>query len=348
MRRWISRTVHRLSGTTVKLIFLAGGFLVLWGMLAPVTTIVWWLNQTAESLGLEQEDEEKPDVLLQSAAVSPVSKIDCYLVFLPGVGNFSSDEITEGERQFVDQLAARHSNCVAVRDVFPYSVANLGLDEGFSSAVWQTAKDSESLAYALIQIRNLWRFAISADDRYGPVYNLSIAHTIVDRMNAAHRIARSDRPINLILLSTSGGTQVALGAAPHLNHWINARVTVVSIGGDFDGRAGFNEVDHVYHLWGDRDWITQLPRVVFPARWRIVSGSPVNQARQQERYTVCNIGDQEHSGSEGYFGDAIAFNQTSHLQHTIDQVNQLPIWSIDQPLTANCPAQTGSLTAQPN
>ena len=39
---------------------------MLWGMLAPVTTIIWWLNQTAESLGLEAE-EEKPDVLLKAS-----------------------------------------------------------------------------------------------------------------------------------------------------------------------------------------------------------------------------------------------------------------------------------------
>jgi hypothetical protein len=52
-----------------------------------------------------------------------------------------------------------------------------------------------TLRNVLVQVRNLWRFAISADDRYDPVYNLSIAHTIVDRMNAAYPIAQSDRPI---------------------------------------------------------------------------------------------------------------------------------------------------------
>jgi hypothetical protein len=33
------------------------GFLMLWGMLAPVSMIVWWLDQTAESLGLEEEEK---------------------------------------------------------------------------------------------------------------------------------------------------------------------------------------------------------------------------------------------------------------------------------------------------
>jgi hypothetical protein len=336
MQRGFNRIIQRLSGTTVKLILFIGGFLVLWGMLAPINTIVWWLDQTAESLGLEDEEEE-PLVLRQATTNVPVSTIDCYIVFLPGVGNFSPDEITEGEQYFIDQLAARHSNCVAVRDVFPYSVINQDLGgQTFLSPVWEVAKESES--YALIQVRNLWRFAISADDRYGPVYNLSIAHTIVDRMNAAHPLSRSNRPINLILLSTSGGTQVALGATAHLREWIsNARITVLSVGGTFEGRAGFNDTNHVYHLYGDRDWIAALPLVIFPARWSLVVNSPVNQARRQGRYTVCNVGNQEHSGAEGYFGEAIAFNNTSYLKQTLEQVDQLPIWSIAQPSASECP-----------
>lgn len=343
MLRWIGHTLQSLSGTTFRLILAMAGLLMLWGMLAPVSTIVWWLDQTAESLGLEEE-EEKPDVLLKASTNSPTSAINCYLVFLPGVGNFSPDEITPGEKYFIDQLAERHSNCVVVRDVFPYSVVNQDLgSQELLAPLWQASKESDGvLRNVLVQVRNLWRFAISADGRYGPVYNLSIARTIVERMNAAHPIARSDTPINLILISTSGGTQIALGATAHLNEWINARLTVVSIGGTFEGRAGFNDTNHVYHLQGDRDWVADLSRVVFAARWSWTVGSPVNQARQQGRYTVCNIGSYEHTGAEGYFGDAIAPNGTPYLKQTIEQVDQLPIWSIDQPLTSQCPVQKSS------
>jgi hypothetical protein len=344
MRRWFRRTVrrtaNRLKGTTVKLILLTGGLLGLWGMFAPVTTIVWWLDQTAESLGFADDDE--PEILRQASVETSPSNINCYIVFLPGVGNFSPDEIAEGEAYFIEQLAARHANCVAVRDVFPYSVVNQDLDDQtFLAPLWEAAKESDGvLGGVLIQVRNLWRFAISADDRYGPVYNLSIARTIIERMNAAHPIAGRtgpNRPINLILVSTSGGTQVALGTTAHLREWINARLTVISIGGAFEGRVGFEEADHVYHFYGDRDWITTLPRVIFPARWPWVVGSPVNRAKRQERYTTCLVGSQEHSGSEGYFGDAIAFNNISYVEKTIEQVDQLPIWSVDQPLHSECP-----------
>jgi hypothetical protein len=171
------------------------------------------------------------NVLSQTSLTSPTSRINCYIVFLQGVENFSPDEITDGEKYVIDQLAARHPHCVTVRDVFPYSVVNQPVDQGFSSPLWQSAKDSETFGYLLVQMRNLWRFEISADDRYGLVYNLGIARTIIEQMNAAYPIARSDQPINLILLSTSSGTQVALGTTVHLNQWINACLTVISLGG---------------------------------------------------------------------------------------------------------------------
>ncbi len=361
MQSWFGRSFRRLSGTTGKFILLMAGFLVLWGMLAPITTIVWWLNQTTSSLGLSRKKEEKPDVLQQIADASAAdtsSEIDCYLVFLPGVGNFSPDNITHGQDYLIDQLINRHSNCVAVKDVFPYSVNKPGLDQSSLAPLWNAAKNRDGLPVTeLIKIRNLWRFAISADDRYGPVYNLGMAHTIVERMNQAHPIARSDKPINLILMSTSGGTQVAMGATAHLRDWIDARITVVSIGGTFEERAGFNDVDHVYHLYSDQDWISAIPQIIFPGRWRWVVGSPFNQARRQGRYTACEIGAEEHDGERGYFGEAViqergndgsdgnndVSNNTTYAEQTLEQISQLPIWSVSQPLESKCPTPAAAL-----
>lgn len=255
MLKWIERIVQEVSGSTFKLILSMGGFLLLWGIFAPVGTIVWWLNQNAETFGLPKasltEDSQLKPIpnLPQSASAS---KIDCYIVFLPGIGNFSPDEIAPGEKYFIDRLAETHPNCVAVRDVFPYSVANRDLgSERLLQPLWKVAKENdELLGSVLIPLRNLWRFAISSDYRYSSVYSMGIADTIVNRMNAAHPIGRSKKPINLILISTSGGAQVALGATTYLAQWLNARLTVVSIGGAFDGRSGFDSAAHVYHFQG--------------------------------------------------------------------------------------------------
>lgn len=151
----------------------------------------------------------------------------------------------------------------------------------------------------LIKIRNLWRFAISADNRYAPVYNQGIASTIVERMNAVHPIQQSSQqPVKIILMGTSGGVQVGLGAASYLNKWLNTELTVVSIGGSFDGNTGFKAVEHVYHFQGNRDWVEDITSILFASRWPVTIGSPFNQARRQGRYTVINSRPHAHDGTK--------------------------------------------------
>lgn len=337
MKEWLRSAIQELGGTTSKLIFAIAGFLLLWGILAPVTTIVWWLNQNVENLGLTDEKEPNPVANLPQNGAA--REIDCYIVFLPGVGNFSPDQIAPGEKYFIEQLAKKHPNCAVVRDVFPYSIANRDLgSQRLLAPLWQEAKNSnEWIGTVLIQLRNLWRFAIASDYRYSPVYSMGIANTIIERMNAAHPIARSKKPINLILISTSGGTQVALGSTAYLAEWLNARLTLVSIGGAFDGNAGFEHFEHMYHFQGEKDRIPTLAYLVFPSRWNWTVGSPINQANRQGRFTVCNSGSHEHDGAQGYFGTEKAEDGTPYVEQTIDQVAQLPIWSMNQPLTSQCP-----------
>ncbi len=321
-----------LRGGTFRLLLLAGFVLLVWGTLAPVGTIIWWLSQSTESLGLKKDQSEKPSTGDRKTSTTPSSKINCYIVFLPGIGDFSANELGPGEEWFLDRLVERHPNCVTVRDVFPYSAANQDLSgERLLTPLWQAAKEADGWlknADVLINIRNLWRFAISADDRYGPVYNQGIADAIIDRMNAAHPIARPhQQPLKIILVGTSGGVQVALGAVPYLDQWLDARLIVVSLGGTFNGENGFDSVDQVYHLHGERDWIDDITQIVFASRWRWTVGSPFNQARRQGRYTAMSSGSHAHEGKEGYFGLAIAKpTKTQYVEITLEKVNQLPIW----------------------
>ena len=260
------------------------------------------------------------------------SDINCYIIYLPGVGDYSTDQLTPGEEWFLDQLVRLHPNCVAVRDVFPYSAANKDLGgQRFLAPLWQAAEHGDGWlknADVLVKIRNLWRLAISADDRYGPVYNQGIADAMLERMNAIHPLPTKRQPLNLVLIGTSGGVQVALGAVPYLDHWLQARLTVVSLGGAFNGKEGFDIANHVYHLQGERDWIEDIGKVVFPSRWRWAIASPFNQAREQRRYTAFSSGNHKHDGDEGYLGLAIVKPHTTFAALTLQKVNQLPIWEM--------------------
>jgi hypothetical protein len=332
MSRFIERILVQLRGETLKLLLLAGVILLVWGTLAPVGTLIWWLSEGSEKIGLKNHQAK-------NLPKSNLRSINCYIIYLPGVGDFSANELTPGEEIFLDRLVKLHPNCVAVSDVFPYSVAkkNLG-GQGLLAPLWRAAKSGDGWlenADILIKIRNLWRFAISADNRYAPVYNQGIASTIIERMNAVHPIQQSsEQPVKIILMGTSGGVQVGLGAASYLDKWLNTELTVVSIGGSFDGNTGFKAVNHVYHLQGNRDWVEDITSILFASRWPVTIGSPFNQARRQGRYTVINSGSHAHSGAEGYFGTAkVGKAEVTYVELTVQKVNQLPIWSENQKVT---------------
>ena len=342
MLKFVGRILQRMQGDTLKLFVLAGVLLLIWGTVAPIGTLVWWLSQNAESLGLKKQDPEQLPANRSAKGNSKLAKraIDCYIVYLPGVGDFSANQLSSGEEFFLNRLEQLHPNCVTVRDIFPYSVANKDLGgERLLAPVWKTAEKADGWfknANTLIKIRNLWRFAISADDRYGTVYGQGIAAAIVERMNAVYPIPRR-RPIHLILLGTSGGVQVALGAVPYLHDRLPTKLTVVSAGGAFDGEAGFDTAQQVYHLKGQRDWVEGIPRIVFSSRWSWTIGSPFNRAKQQGRYHFLDSGPHTHDGDQGYFGQAIVGGtQKTYVQLTLEQVDRLPIWSAkstDQPIS---------------
>lgn len=349
---WLGKSLQVVQSSTVKLLLFAGGVLLVWGTLSPIGTLAWWLQQGSERSGPKNNQRSQKSTS-KPLSVQPTSTpVNCYIVYLPGVGDYSANQLTSGEEYFLKALTKQHPHCVAVPDVFPYSASNESLGgQRLLAPMWTAIEQADGWLEnvdALIKIRNLWRFALSADDRYGPVYNQGIATAIVDRMNAAHPLAQvQPRPIHIILVGTSGGVQVALGAASYLDRWLNAKITVVSVGGDFAGTVGFEAMNRMYHLQGTQDWIEDLSAVVFPSRWQWTVGSPFNQARQQGRYVEQTIGPQEHDGQRGYFSmNQVKDQPTTYVDLTLKAVNQLPIWS-EKTTTSQSDAALHSLIPNP-
>jgi hypothetical protein len=332
MLRLILRILAWLRGETLKLLLVAGVILIIWGIVSPVGTVIWWLGQSGETVGV---NKNSPGILpsnnsnLEARKSSP---LNCYIIFLPGVGDFSGDELTPGESFFLKRLVESHPQCVAVGDIFPYSASNKSLGgERLLAPFWRFAEHAKSgpiAADIFIKIRNLWRFAISLDYRYGFAYNQGIAHAIIERMNAKSPISvNPQKPLQVILIGTSGGAQVALGATRYLKEWLNAEITVVSVGGVFSGENGFAEADRIFHLRGTRDSIEDIGGIVFPTRWYWYATSPFNQARLQGRYAEALSGPHQHEGNDGYFGENLAENGQKYVEITLEKINQLPVWS---------------------
>lgn len=295
-------------------------------------TVIWWLNQSAETFGIKKNLPEILPSKKGDLEARKSSTINCYIIFLSGVGDFSGDELTPGEELFLKRLVKSHPQCVAVGDVFPYSVSNKSLGgERWLAPFWRFAEQAKKGPIAgniFIKIRNLWRFAISLDYRYGFAYNQGMANAIIDRMNAQSPISvNSQQPVKVILISTSGGAQVALGATRYLKEWLKAEITVVSVGGVFSGENGFAQADRVFHFRGTRDSVEDIGGIVFPSRWYWYATSPFNQARLQGRYAAAFSGPHKHDGDEGYSGENLAAEGKKYVDITLDKINQLPVWS---------------------
>ncbi|MEP6516050.1 hypothetical protein [Microcoleus vaginatus] len=332
MLRLILRILAWLRGGSLNLLLIAGVILIIWGILSPVGTVIWWLNQSAETFGIKKNPPEILPSNKGNLAARKSSPLNCYIIFLPGVGDFSGDELTPGEEFFLKGLVKSHPQCVAVGDVFPYSASNKSLGgERWLAPFWRFAEQAQKGPIAgniFIKIRNLWRFAISLDYRYGFAYNQGIANAIIDRMNAQSPIpVNSKQPLKVILIGTSGGAQVALGATRYLKEWLKAEITVISVGGVFSGENGFAEADRIFHFRGTRDSIEDIGGIVFPSRWYWYATSPFNQARLQGRYAEALSGPHKHDGDEGYFGENLAADNKKYVDITLDKINQLPVWS---------------------
>ncbi len=327
MKSLLQTLIARSLGDTSKLLTALGIFFLAWGTISPISTLSWWLRD-GNSL-----TEQRPS--LPDGATTAEAGPQCYLVFLAGVGNVADVDLDPGEEAFLNQMATAVPDCVVVRGVFPYSAVsdNVGSQPLFRW-LWQLSErpgQEDGLARLIIKIRNLWRLALSADNRYGQAYNRGAAATILERMAATEAISlKTEQPIQLVLAGTSGGAQVALGAAPYLKEWLPVEVTVLSFGGVFDGEEGFDAVEQVYHFHGQGDRIDNLGLILFPSRWGWTVGSPYNQALRAGKYEAIASGPHAHDGDRGYFGqDPVESSDTpgtTYLDLTLEQVQALPLW----------------------
>jgi pimeloyl-ACP methyl ester carboxylesterase len=232
--------------------------------------------------------------------------VDHYVVYLPGIGEISGEGLDEKEKSFLAGLAAHLPDLEIVKDVFPYAMNNNGLtSQRLFAALWrwiqQRKLNGKVLLANLINIRNLFQVAVSADRRYGPIYNYGTAEVIqAALLRRGYKIGHG-KPVTLI--GYSGGGQIAIGAATYLKTMLKAPLQVISLGGTFADDPGLVYIDHLYHLYGQKDIAQQLATLLYAGRWPLLRYSTWNQAKAEGRVTMICIGPMRHRGSGGYLDD---------------------------------------------
>jgi hypothetical protein len=224
---------------------------------------------------------------------------------------------------------------VVVDDVDTYSVANRALTgqrvfswfSRFALRMKLSGKPMRAFIGFLITIRNGFQVSVSADRRYGPIYNTGSARIIV-RSLLRHGYQRgSGMPITL--LGYSGGGQIAVGAAPYLKNMLDAPIIVLSLGGVLSADPGVLELEHLYHLRGKRDGVQRVGMILSPSRWHIgrmdfLPLSRWNQARRAGRITFIEMGNMKHNGAEGYLDiESQVEDGRTYMDVTVDTIVDL-------------------------
>lgn len=285
------------------------------GVFSPFEALGWWA-------GWFGDDENAP-----APPAEPV-EAERFVVFLSGINSVSGEAFAEREVAFLERLKRElaDSGAVLVDDIFPYSVTERALTgRRVFSWFWRWALRTKisgaGLARFLINIRNLWQVAVSADSRYGPIYNQGTASMILNGLQRHGYAPAGGVPVTLI--GYSGGGQVAVGAAPHLKTVVRAPISVISLGGVISADPGLLTLEHLYHLHGARDNVQRLGSIFFPGRWPFIP-SPWNKAKKRGVVELVFMGPPDHTGPSGYLDSASYLpDGRSYLDGTVQTITEL-------------------------
>lgn len=293
--------------------------IILTAVAAPLESLGWWAGWFGERGRGRPQDDAHP---LPSA---PPNSSSHYLIYLSGIGAITDDSLPKEELAWLAALEPALPGTELVRDVFPYSVTNVGLtgNRVFARVYRRLErlrlKNEGSILAATINLRNMFQVLVSADPRYGPIYSKGVADAIVDVLQRLGYRVGSGTPVTL--LGWSGGAQVALGTVSFLSQLLRAPIRVVSIGGLLSDDPGLRHITHVYHFYGDRDPIQAVGSKIYAGRWRMFPQSNWNRAMAQGKIDMVSLGPLVHNGTGNYFDwTTRAPDGRPYAQVTIDAI----------------------------
>ncbi|MGB9650820.1 MAG: hypothetical protein WCB01_03370 [Candidatus Cybelea sp.] len=314
----------------IDLVWLGFVALIVAGIMAPLETLGWWAGWYGDRI--DTSDGTVP----VDAVAGNAARFGRYAIYLDGISQ-SSARYTPDIETFLDALAPELPSGVRlIRGLMVYSVMNRPLEEDpLWSRLWSfvdaqrpggsRAAGESFLRNALgmiINLRNVMIVAVSADPRYGPMYNFGIAYVMYKSL-----IANGYRPgkgIPVSLIGYSGGAQMACGAAPYLKEAIGAPIDVISLGGVISGDDPLLQLRRLYHLVGDKDMIERMGPAMFPSRWKIMVRSYWNVAKRLGVLIQISLGPVGHQVPGGMLDpDKKLPDGRSSLRQTLDYIEEI-------------------------
>ncbi|MFC8662164.1 hypothetical protein [Streptomyces sp. NPDC057199] len=253
-----------------------------------------------------------PEGVPYARGAAPDSPPDAYLVYLDGIGKRRVRDSRDGG-QLVKALIARAPELRVLGQVQPYSPLAAPLAE---RPVWKWLRHRIGL---LLFLHNVMQIFVAADQRYRPLYNQAVGSQISTQLRLAGY--RPDSGIPVVLLSYSGGAQVAGGAIDELYSRLRSPLLLITLGGFHNGANDLTGAEHLHRLTSSSDRIERVGTWMFPQRWPLFRGSAWNRADRAGKITVHRLDPATHVGPCSYVSPTAQLpDGRSHLDRTADTV----------------------------
>lgn len=350
IRDWWFDWHENLNGTLAflfNLVWIGVVGVVATALLAPLEALSWWAGWYSDFSGIEDNSEtdsetnsetNSPGVPASTAtAPAPVnSAATHYVIYLDGISQSEAEYTSDIQAFFAALDPVLPKDVALLKGIMSYSVRNRPLTAKRSLAfLWRwidAFRDSnpESVFGYFVNIRNAWVVAVSADKRYGPIYNLGMARVMYRALR--QRGYQPDSGVPITLIGFSGGGQMAVAIAPLLQDALNAPIDVISLGGVISGNLNILNLEHLYHLSGDKDRVERIGSVMFPRRWAVSFLSYWNRAKRLGKISLISLGPVGHRLPGGIMDPEQRLpDGRTHLQQTIDLVMAILLDSTDSP-----------------
>ncbi|WP_327398162.1 hypothetical protein [Streptomyces phaeochromogenes] len=256
--------------------------------------------------------DKLPEGVPYARGAAPDSPPDAYLVYLDGIGKRRVRDSRDGG-QLVKALIARAPELRVLGQVQPYSPLAAPLAE---RPVWKWLRRRIGL---LLFLHNVMQIFVAADQRYRPLYNRAVGSQIATQLRLAGY--RPDSGIPVVLLSYSGGAQVAGGAVDELHTQLRSPLLLITLGGFHNGANDLTRAEHLHRLTSASDRIERVGTWIFPQRWPLFRGSAWNRASRAGKITVHRLDPATHVGPTSYVSPTAQLpDGRSHLDRTADTV----------------------------
>lgn len=294
-----------------NLLLLIGGL----GIALIIEALLARYEVLAYSVGWRTPNTELPLGLPYARGAAPDRPPAAYLVYLDGIGKRQFRDTRDGG-QLVQAIITGAPELRILGQVQPYSPLADPLGQ---RPVWAWLRRRAGL---LLFLHNVMQTFVAADHRYKPYYNRAVGNQIVTQLRLAGYQPGSGIPV--VLLSYSGGAQVATGAVDAIHAKLDAPLLLIMLGGFHNGANDVTHAEHLYQLTSASDRIERVGTWIFPQRWRVLRRTGWNRAVRAGKVTVRRLDPATHVGPRGYISPTAQLpDGRTYLERTADIVIEL-------------------------